>query len=165
MPYYGDRTWNFAIMLFIWQNTCTHVHTLSVDLHRAGGLVAKFCSTLVSQWTVACQALCPWDFPGKKTGVICHFLLQGIFPTQGLNLGLLHCRQILYWLSYQECLPNVRKNSKGLTHFIFTICLWGKYHYCCHYKHRVLRQEESKLMKVIYQNNNLNPGSLMPEST
>ena len=31
----------------------------------------------------------------------CHFLLQGIFPTQGSNLGLLHCRQTLYHLSYQ----------------------------------------------------------------
>ena len=31
----------------------------------------------------------------------CHFLLQGIFPTQGLNPGLLHCRQIFYWLSHQ----------------------------------------------------------------
>ena len=33
--------------------------------------------------------------PGKNTGVGCHFLLQGIFPTQGMNLGLLHCRQML----------------------------------------------------------------------
>ena len=32
----------------------------------------------------------------------CHFLLQGIFPTQGLNLGFLHCRQILYHLSHQR---------------------------------------------------------------
>ena len=32
----------------------------------------------------------PWDFPGKNTEVGCHFLLQGIFPTQGLNLCLLH---------------------------------------------------------------------------
>ena len=39
--------------------------------------------------------LCPWDFPGKSTGVGCHFLLQGIFPTQGSNLGLPHCRQML----------------------------------------------------------------------
>ena len=46
------------------------------------------------------RLLCPWDFPGKDTGVGCHFLLQGIFPTQGSNLGLLHCRQILYQLSY-----------------------------------------------------------------
>ena len=41
----------------------------------------------------------PWDFPGKSTGVRCHFPLQRIFPTQGSNPGLLHCRQILYWLS------------------------------------------------------------------
>ena len=41
------------------------------------------------------------DSSGKNTGVGCHALLQGIFPTQGLNLGLLHCRQILYHLSYQ----------------------------------------------------------------
>ena len=33
-----------------------------------------------------------WDSPGKNTGVGSHTLLQGIFPTQGLNLGLLHCR-------------------------------------------------------------------------
>ena len=32
----------------------------------------------------------------------CHFLLQGIFPTQGLNLGLLHCRQMLYCPSHKE---------------------------------------------------------------
>ena len=43
-------------------------------------------------WTVAYQALPPWDFPGKNTGVGCHFLLQEIFPTQGLNPGLPHCR-------------------------------------------------------------------------
>jgi len=39
------------------------------------------------------RLLCPWNFPGKNTGVGCHFLLQGIFPTQGSNphlLGLLH---------------------------------------------------------------------------
>ena len=45
------------------------------------------------------RLLCPWDFPGKNTRVGCHFLLQGIFPTQGSNPGLLHYRQILYWLS------------------------------------------------------------------
>ena len=42
-----------------------------------------------------------WDFPGKDTGVGCHFLLQEIFPTQGLNSGLPHCRQMLYRLSHQ----------------------------------------------------------------
>ena len=42
------------------------------------------------------------DSPGQNTGVGCHALLQGIFPTQGLNPGLPCCRQILYHLSYQE---------------------------------------------------------------
>ena len=36
------------------------------------------------------RLFCPWDFPGKNTGVDCHFLLQGIFLTQGLNTHLLH---------------------------------------------------------------------------
>ena len=48
---------------------------------------------------------CSWDFPGKKTGMGCHFLLQGIsWPrdlTQGSNPGLLHCRWILYQLNQQ----------------------------------------------------------------
>ena len=60
-----------------------------------GGLVTKSCLTLVIPWTVASQT--SWDSPGKNTGVGCHFLLQGIFLIQELNLGLLHCRQILYW--------------------------------------------------------------------
>ena len=47
------------------------------------------------------RLLHPWDFPGKSAGVDCHFLLQGIFPTQESNLGLLHCRQTLYRLSRQ----------------------------------------------------------------
>ena len=53
-------------------------------------------------WTVACiRLLCPWDFLGKSTGVGCHFLLQGIFLTQGSNPSLPHCRQTLYPLSHQ----------------------------------------------------------------
>ena len=47
------------------------------------------------------RLLCPWDSPGKHTGVGCHFLLQSIFPTQESNPGLLHHRQILYRLSHQ----------------------------------------------------------------
>ena len=47
------------------------------------------------------QGQSPWDFQGKSTGVGCHFLLQGIFPTQGSNPGLLRCRQTLYRLSHQ----------------------------------------------------------------
>ena len=42
--------------------------------------------------------LCPWDFPGKNSGAGFHSFLQRIFPSQGSNPGLLHCRQILYHL-------------------------------------------------------------------
>ena len=41
----------------------------------------------------------PWSFPGQNTGVGSLSLLQGMFPTQGSNPGLLHCRRILYQLS------------------------------------------------------------------
>ena len=47
-------------------------------------------------WTVAHQASL-WDFPGKNTGVGCHFFFQGIFPTQGLNSCLLN---LLNWQAY-----------------------------------------------------------------
>ena len=47
------------------------------------------------------RLLCPWNFPGKNTGIGSYFLLQGIFPTQGPNLGLPHYGQIPYHLSHQ----------------------------------------------------------------
>ena len=50
----------------------------------------------VTPWTVS-----PWNAPGQNTGVGSLSILQGIFPTQGLNPDLLHCRQILYHLSHQ----------------------------------------------------------------
>ena len=65
-------------------------------------LVAQLCLTLCDPWTVAHQV--PLSMGFSRQGywsVGCHFLLQGIFPTQGLNLGLLHFWQILYCLSYQ----------------------------------------------------------------
>ena len=48
-------------------------------------LVTKSCPTVLQPQGPA-VLLCPWDFPGKNTGVGCHFLHQGIFPTQGSNL-------------------------------------------------------------------------------
>ena len=47
------------------------------------------------------KLLCPWDSPGKNTGVDCHALLQAVFPSQGSNPGLQHCGQMLYHLSHQ----------------------------------------------------------------
>ena len=57
----------------------------------------------------SCPTLCdpmdcnigPWNSPGENTGVGCHSLLQGIFPTWGSNLGLPHYKQILFHLRHQ----------------------------------------------------------------
>ena len=62
------------------------------------------------------RLLCPQDFPSKDTGVDWHFLLQGIFSTQGSNLGLLHCRQILYRLSYKGSPQNSMVGYKRVKH-------------------------------------------------
>ena len=70
-------------------------------------------STLfVTPWTVAHQAPLSMDSPGKNTGVGSRSLLHGIFPIQGSNPGLPHCRRILYHLSHQGSLystmnPNI----------------------------------------------------------
>ena len=56
----------------------------------------------VTLWIVAASLLCSWNSPGKKYWNENRSLLQGSFPIQGLNLGLLHCRQILYHLSRQR---------------------------------------------------------------
>ena len=95
----------------------------------------------VTPWIVAYQDPPSWDFPGKNTG--CYFLLQGIFLTQGLNLGLPHCRQTLlpgkskYKVSESEVekkgFPD-RELNPGL--------LWGE--------HRILttRPPESTILKA-----------------
>ena len=57
--------------------------------------------SLLRQGLQPTSLLCPWDSPGKNTGVGCHAFLHGIFPTQRSNPGLPHCRQILYHLSHQ----------------------------------------------------------------
>ena len=71
----------------------------------------------VTLWTVASrlhklQLLSPWDFPGKNTGVGCHFLLQGIFLTQGSNPRLLQSpgRQVLYFCATREALETENWN-------------------------------------------------------
>ena len=78
-------------------------HIVSVDYLAEHEVKSLSCPQLfVTPWTVACTKLLhPWDFLGKSTGVGCRFLLQGIFPTQGLNPGLPHCRQTLYHVSHQ----------------------------------------------------------------
>ena len=66
-------------------------------------------------WLCNPRLLCPWNFPGKNTGVGNRFLFHGIFPTQEVNPRILHCRWILYHL-----------NHKGSPYYIYLyICmLW-----------------------------------------
>ena len=63
------------------KGTCVLSHSILSDSLRTSGLQPI-------------RLLCPWDFPGRHTRVGCHFLLQGIFPTQGSNPCLLH---LLHW--------------------------------------------------------------------
>ena len=69
--------------------------------------VSYMCTQLLSHvqlfatpWTLPARLLCPWDFPGKNTGMGNHFLLQEIFPTQGWNPCFLH---LLHW--QEDSLP------------------------------------------------------------
>ena len=80
-------------------------------LMKVNVLVSPLCLTLYNPIDCACQALCSWDSPGKNTGVGSHFLLQGIFPTQGLNPCLQHFRQTLYHLSHQGSLQQPWQSS------------------------------------------------------
>ena len=77
----------------------------------ATGLEKRFHSNRKERQTTAqlhsltrqqsCPTLCgPWNSPGQNTRVGCLSLLQGIFPIQGSNPGLPHCRQVLYQLSH-----------------------------------------------------------------
>ena len=64
--------------------------------------IAQSCPTLCNRMDCSLPGFShPWGFPGESTGVGFHFLLQGIFLTQGSIPGLLHCRQMLYPLSLQ----------------------------------------------------------------
>ena len=75
-------------------------------------MFAQLCPILCDPMDYIPPDFSVWDFPGKNTGVGCHLLIQGIFPTQGLNLGLLDCRWILYQLSYQEAQVRRRLDFK-----------------------------------------------------
>ena len=64
--------------------------------------VAQLCLTLCDAMDCSTPGFSVHgDFLGKNTGVGCYAFLQGIFPTQGSNTGLPHCRQILYQLSHK----------------------------------------------------------------
>ena len=71
-------------------------------VNRLGKCYLLSCVLLfATPWLQSSSLFCPCSSPGQNTGVGRHSLLQGIFPTQGLSPGLLHCRWILYCLSHQ----------------------------------------------------------------
>ena len=102
-------------ILSSWEETEWNLNVFPkvIYLHPASSASESLKVKSESELTQLCSTLCdsmdyslPGSsvhgiFPGKKTGVGCHFLLQEIFQTQGLNPGLLHCRQTLYHLSHE----------------------------------------------------------------
>ena len=63
--------------------------------------VTQLCPTLWPHQLQPARLFCPWNYPGQNTGMGSCSFLQGIFPSQGSNSGLLHCRQMPYHLSHQ----------------------------------------------------------------
>ena len=91
--------------------------------------VEKTFFTINSEVTQSCPTLwdpmdlhSPWNFSGQNTGVGSLSLLQGIFPTQGSNLGLLHCRHILYQLSHKGS----RRILKWVAYPFFSESSWPR---------------------------------------
>ena len=104
-----------TIKLWCWDRENSHTQRVLVFVEK-------------SLWPILCldaqSSPTPWnlmdssvhgDSPGKNTGVGCHVLLQGIFPTQGLNPGLPHCRWILYHLSQKREAQRTKSGSCNLT--------------------------------------------------
>ena len=75
--------------------------------------VAQLCPTLCGLM----DYIAPWNSPGQNTGVGRLSLLQGIFPTQGSNPGLLHCRWILYQLSQKGSQIPKKGNVKEYSNY------------------------------------------------
>ena len=117
----GEREWDKSICIYMKHSKIWFldgsVWKFSLQYRRPGrclGQEEPLCVKVKMLVTQSCprlcdphelqppRLLCPWTSPGKNTGGGCHFLLQGIFLTQGLNPSLLHCRQILYHLNHQR---------------------------------------------------------------
>ena len=84
------------------------------------------------------------DSLGKNNGVGCHALLQGIFPTQGLNPGLPHCRRILYQMSYQGSLKALLIIVLSRAPHCRVLCTFQ--HYLIHSLQQAARQELKSLL-------------------
>ena len=81
-------------------------------------LVTVVSNSFVTPQTAAHSS--PWDFPGRNTGVGCHFLLQRIFPTQGSNPQLLHCQADSLLLGTREAILNTESSKLKISLFCLT---------------------------------------------
>ena len=92
----------FPLMVIYTSNPQLYFNHFSMYAHVCARMLSGIL-LFATPWTVAARLLCSWDFPGKDTGVGCHFLLQGIFLTQRSNphfLCLLHWRADSFSLSH-----------------------------------------------------------------
>ena len=100
-----------------------HKLPLDVYIHESESVSCSVVSdSLQPHGLQPARLLRPWNSPGKNTGVVCHSLPQGIFPTQGSNPGFLHCRQILYCLSLQRS-PCIYINTDIHNKYIVCVCV------------------------------------------
>ena len=83
---------------------CTNTYGLLLLLLFSCSIVSD---SLQSHGLQPARLFCPWDLPGKNTGVGCHFLLQGVFLTQGSNPCLPHWQADSLQLSYQASLDGL----------------------------------------------------------
>ena len=106
---------SFQLFIFLLTSSITSKYKCHVSFYENAALRLHSLSKVRSEsYSVLSNSLRlhglyrPWNSPGQNTGMGSLSLLQGIFPTQGSNPGLLHCRQILYQLNHQgsPSLPN-----------------------------------------------------------
>ena len=94
-----ERVWRKGI-LHCWLE-CKLVQPLQRTVWKVKVKVTWSCLTLCDPMDFFTTSIHPWHSPGQNTGVGSCSLLQGIFPNQGSNPGLPHCRQIVYQLNHQ----------------------------------------------------------------
>ena len=92
------------------QRDCTREALSTFEVKWSRSVVSN---SLQPYGLLPARLLHPWEFPGKNNGVGCHFLLQGTFPTQGLNPGFPHCRQTPYTLNHQGSHFRIWTSRKG----------------------------------------------------
>ena len=113
----GETVETVSVFIFL-GSKITAAGDFSHEMKRRLLLGRKVMTNLLWSYSVVSDSLWPhglwhtrllylWNFLGKSTGLGCHFLLQGIFPTQGSNPGLPHWGQVLYHLSHQGIMTNL----------------------------------------------------------